>query len=103
MPSESNRSSPSLPNARSIRRACAKELYRTNKKLGVYIPKDKQEAGLKLYTDQVMQHLAWVVEHRNERRKLADWWAEAVAPELARCWDVNETRLVEAFREAFGG
>ena len=32
-----------LPSARKIKRACENELYRTVKRLGAYIPKEKLE------------------------------------------------------------
>lgn len=38
-----------LPTPRKIRRGCSKELYRTVKRLGVYIPEERIREGEELY------------------------------------------------------
>jgi len=92
-----------LPNARGIRRSCSKELYRTVKRLKVWIPPEKLEAGEKLYVKKVMLNLLWIVENGSNRRLLSDWWEENVCPELAELWTVEPKALATAFRESFGG
>ncbi|CAM3379860.1 dehydrogenase [Marinicrinis lubricantis] len=92
-----------LPSARKIRRTCNKELYRTVKKLGIWIPADKLEQGEQLYFRKVASNLIWVFENGNNRKKLADWFEEAVAPELADLWEIDKSKLSAAFRSSFGG
>ncbi|MEC0370816.1 dehydrogenase [Paenibacillus chibensis] len=92
-----------LPTARGIRRACSKELYRTVKRLKVYVPDDAVEEGEKLYYRKVIANLIWIHENRSNRKLLCDWWDESVRPELAELWKVDEAHLGKAFREAFGG
>lgn len=93
----------SLPSARKIRRGCNKELYRTIKRLHVYIPEDLVQQGEDLYYKKVIQNLIWIAENQSNRKVLADWWEEAVAGELAQLWNVEENKLVLSFRQAFGG
>jgi len=92
-----------LPTPRSIRRACSRELYRTVKRLNAYVAPEKLEAAEKLYYEKVIGHLIWIYEHRDNRKKQAEWWAEAVAPDIAALWGVDEAALVRAFKDGFGG
>lgn len=93
----------SLPSARKIRRGCNKELYRTIKRLNTYIPEELIQQGEDLYYKKVIQNLIWIAENQSNRKVLADWWEEAVAGELAQLWNVEESKLVLSFRQAFGG
>ncbi|MEF2969278.1 dehydrogenase [Paenibacillus sp. M1] len=92
-----------LPTPRKIRRGCSKELYRTIKRLGVYIPEDLVKQGEALYYKKVIGNLLWIAEHISNRKVLADWWDEAVSAELAELWQVDRETLSRAFRDAFGG
>lgn len=92
-----------VPSARGIRRSCNKELYRTVKRLNVYIPPEKMREAEQFYFKKVILNLTWIVENGSNRKKLADWWAEEVAPEIAKCWEVDQGKLISAFRLAFGG
>ncbi|NBD23563.1 dehydrogenase [Paenibacillus glycinis] len=92
-----------LPSARKIKRACENELYRTVKRLGVYIPKEKLDIAEKLYVQKVFLNLMWIHENASNRRLLSDWWDENVSAEIAELWDVNREKLCAAFRDAFGG
>lgn len=90
------------PTARKIRRSCGNELYRTAKRLKVYIPPDKLEAAEQLYFKKVAANLPYIFEHQSNRKLLADWWEEQVSGEIAELWQVEKTVLTQAFREAFG-
>ncbi|GIP54618.1 dehydrogenase [Paenibacillus vini] len=92
-----------LPTPRKIRRGCSKELYRTVKRLGVYIPEERIREGEELYYKKVIGNLMWIAEHTSNRKVLADWWDEAVSAELAELWQVDRETLSRAFRSAFGG
>lgn len=92
-----------LPTPRKIRRGCSKELYRTIKRLGVYIPQDQLEAGETLYYKKVIANLLWIHENSSNRKLLADWWDKEVSPELAELWSLDRETLSNAFRAAFGG
>lgn len=92
-----------LPSPRKIRRSCQRELYRTVKRLAVFIPPDKMAAAEQLYYRKVIEKLLWIAENGSNRRLLADWWAEHVAPEIAKLWQVEEDKLIHAFRNGFGG
>jgi hypothetical protein len=92
-----------LPSPRSIRRACSRELYRTIKRLNVYVAPPQIEEAEKLYFQKVIGNLMWIFEHRSNKRKQADWWAEAVAPDIAKLWGVEEEALIRAFRDGYGG
>lgn len=92
-----------LPSPRRIRRGCSKELYRTIKKLGAYIPEDRLKEGETLYYNKVIGNLIWIYENNSNRKLLADWWDEAVSGELAELWEVDREALSRAFRSAFGG
>lgn len=91
------------PTARTIRRACKTELYRTIKRLNVFIPQDKAAQAEKLYFQKVAANLIWIHEHRDNRKQLADWWEAQVCPEIAALWEIEPKRLADAFRSAFGG
>lgn len=92
-----------LPKARSIRRACNRELYRTIKKLKIWIPPGQIVKAEELYYKRVLLHLPWIVENGSNRKALSDWWEEQVCPEIASLWNVEPRVLAKAFREAFGG
>lgn len=92
-----------LPNVRTIRRTCNKELYRTIKKLKKWIPPEKVEQAEKLYFKKVAENFVWIHEHAGKRKVLADWWEENVGPEIAELWEVDLSALAKAFRSAFGG
>ncbi|WP_410772285.1 dehydrogenase [Fontibacillus sp. BL9] len=95
--------STSLPTPRKIRRGCSKELYRTVKRLGVYIPEELIKQGETLYYKKVIGNLLWIGENISNRKLLADWWDDAVSAELAELWQVDREALSRAFRSAFGG
>ncbi|CAH1210789.1 hypothetical protein PAECIP111893_03281 [Paenibacillus plantiphilus] len=91
------------PTARKVRRACQNELYRTIKRLGVWIPKEQVEQAEKLYVNKVLLNIQWVTENASHRKKLSDWWDENVSEEISELWKVEQSKLCAAFREAFGG
>ncbi len=91
------------PNPRTIRRACGKELYRAVKRLRQHIPSESVRAAEELYTRKVIGHLEWITMNQSNRKMLADWWDEAVCPDIAALWQVEPARLSRAFRDAFGG
>lgn len=93
----------SLPTARTIRRACSNELYRTVKRLKAYVPDAKLKEAEELYVRRVMLNLLWIHEHRSDRKKLADWWDAEVAADIAKLWEIDQDRLSRAFRDGFGG
>ncbi|WP_438444833.1 dehydrogenase [Gorillibacterium sp. sgz5001074] len=92
-----------LPNARQIRRSCGKELYRTVKRLKRYIPPEQIQQAEELYVKKVMLNLLWIADNGSNRKVLADWFEEHVAPEIAPVWGVETEVLSRAFRESFGG
>lgn len=92
-----------LPTARKVRRTCNKELYRTIKRLHMWIPPAKVEEAEKLYYRKVILNLIWIAENSSNRKVLADWWEENIAPDIAALWDVDVKRLSAAFRDGFGG
>lgn len=92
-----------LPNLRRIRRSCRNELYRAAKRLNTYIPPAQMEEAEALYFRKVTEHLLFIAENGNNRRKLADWWEEHVCADVAELWRVEPERLARAFRSAFGG
>jgi toxin CptA len=91
------------PTARNIRRACHTELYRTAKRLKIRILPEQLNQAKERYAAKVFHNLPWIYEHQSNRKKLADWWEEAVSPEIAELWEVDRGKLCEAFRNAFGG
>jgi hypothetical protein len=92
-----------LPTARGIRRSCNKELYRTIKRLKMWIPPDKVKEAEDMYFKKVVLNLLFISENGNNRKLLSDWWEENVCPELAELWDVEPAKLARAFRDGFGG
>ncbi|TMV16206.1 dehydrogenase [Paenibacillus thermoaerophilus] len=92
-----------LPSARGIRRACAKELYRTVKRLKLWVPQDKLESAETLYCERVKANLLWIHENGSNRKALCDWWDREVGPDIAALWGIDAQRLCRAFRESFGG
>jgi hypothetical protein len=92
-----------LPNARKIRRSCNRELARTIKRLKLWVTPEQIAAAEKLYYQKVIANLIWVADNGSNRKKLADWWEEAVAPEIAVLWNVDPSKLSSAFRDRFGG
>lgn len=92
-----------LPTARGIRRACNKELYRTIKRLNIWVPPQKLAEAEKLYYHKVIGNLLWIHENGQNRKLLADWFEREVAPDIARLWEVDTGKLAAAFRDAFGG
>ena len=91
------------PSARKIRRSCSNELYRTAKRLKIWVPGDKMEQAEALYFKKVILNFQWIVENRSNRKAQADWWDENVSVEIAVIWEVDRSRLSEAFRDAYGG
>lgn len=92
-----------VPSARQLRRSCNKELYRTAKRLNIWLPKEKFEEAEKYYFQQVVLKLPWIIENGNKRKLLCDWFETDVAPQIATIWEVDTKRLADAFRHAFGG
>lgn len=92
-----------LPNARQIRRACQKELYRTIKKLKAYIAPELVRQAEELYFKKVIANLLWVVENGSNRRLLADWFETEIAPSIAELWGIQAGDISRAFRDSFGG
>lgn len=103
MPTFPDKHKSALPSPRGIRRGCSKELYRTIKRMKVYIPESKIKEGEEIYYRKVIGNLIWIHENSSNRRVLANWWDEHVSQELAELWEVDRTKLCEAFRDAFGG
>ncbi|MFX3632143.1 MAG: dehydrogenase [Candidatus Pristimantibacillus sp.] len=93
----------SLPTARKIRRACSNELYRTVKRLKLWVPVEKMNQAETIYFKKVILALPYIAEHENNRKILSDWWDENVSAEIAELWEVDIGRLRQAFRESFGG
>ncbi|RXZ84320.1 dehydrogenase [Paenibacillaceae bacterium] len=91
------------PTARKIRRACSNELYRTIKRLKQPILPNKVAEAEKIYYRKVILNLQWIHENHSNRKLLSDWWEENVSEEIAALWEVDRTRLCDAFRNAFGG
>jgi len=94
---------PDLPNARTVRRACNRELLRAVKKMKIWVPPEAFAEAEKLYFAKLVSNLAWVAENGDNRKKLADWWEREVAPDIAALWKVDAGKLSKAFRDAFGG
>lgn len=92
-----------LPSPRSIRRACGRELYRTAKRLKVHITTKQMEKAEEIYFNKVIGNLMWIYENRSNRSKQAEWWAIAVAPEVAALWNVDQNELIRAFKDGYYG
>lgn len=91
------------PSARSIRRSCSNELYRTVKRLKLWVPKEKMEQAESLYSRKVLLNLQWIMEHRSNRKAQCDWWDDNLSAEISELWGVERLQLCEAFRDAYGG
>ena len=102
-PVKHKQSGQQLPSARGIRRACSKELYRTAKRLKLYISPERMEQAEEKYYAKVIANLLWIGENRNDRKKLCEWWNNEVSADIATLWDVEVEPLKEAFKHAFGG
>lgn len=92
-----------LPTLRKIRRACNRELYRTIKRLKIWVPPAQLAEAEELYVKKVVLHLTFIAENSSNRKRLCDWWEENVASDIAALWNVDRDELVRAFRSAFGG
>lgn len=92
-----------FPNTRKIRRACNKELYRTIKRLKIWIPPEQLTQAEELYFKKVVLNLPWITENGSNRKALSDWWEAHVCPGIAALWNVEPEQLTKAFRESFGG
>lgn len=92
-----------LPNRRTIRRACGRELYRTAKRLNIWISPEQMEQAEELYVKEVLLNLGFIVEHSSNRKAQADWWGEYVSPLIAPIWNVEPALLNQAFRDSYGG
>ncbi|WP_256761228.1 dehydrogenase [Cohnella sp. WQ 127256] len=93
----------SLPSPRSIRRACGIELYRTVKRLKQHVPPSLVKQAEELYVKRVIGNLMWITENRSNRKVLADWWDDEISEDIAELWNVDRVKLMQAFRDAFGG
>ncbi|NIK78373.1 toxin CptA [Paenibacillus castaneae] len=103
MKTNSQKHNAGYPTARKIRRACSNELYRTVKRMKLWISKDMMDQAEAIYFKKVILNLTWVIENESNRKAQADWWDENVGPEIAELWKVDREKLCSAFREAFGG
>ncbi|GKU80396.1 dehydrogenase [Paenibacillus sp. L3-i20] len=103
MKTSAQKHSQDLPSARKIRRSCSNELYRTVKRLKLWISKEKMDQAETIYLKKVVANLHWIVEHQSNRKAQADWWDANVSEEIAGLWEVDRIRLCEAFRDAYGG
>lgn len=92
-----------LPTARKIRRSCQIELYRTIKRLKVYISPEKLAQAETIYFKKVANHVVWLHENSSNRKKQMEWWEENVCDELVAVLEVDRTAFVAAFRDAYGG
>ncbi|PYI51600.1 dehydrogenase [Paenibacillus flagellatus] len=99
----SEKHSQALPTLRKIRRACNRELYRTAKRLKLWVPPDRMAEAEELYLKKVVQHLTYIAENGSNRKLLSDWWDEHVRDDIAKLWNVDADDLSRAFRDAFGG
>ncbi|WP_138755222.1 dehydrogenase [Paenibacillus sinopodophylli] len=91
------------PTARKIRRACSNELYRTVKRMKLWIAKDKMDQAEAIYFKKVILNLKWIVENESNRKVQSDWWDDNVSAEIAALWEVDRAELCAAFRDAYGG
>ncbi|MDF2669240.1 MAG: dehydrogenase [Paenibacillus sp.] len=92
-----------LPTLRKLRRACNNELYRTVKRMKIWIPPAQLVEAEDLYLKKVVFNLQFIVDNGSNRKLLSDWWEENVCPEIAELWNVEPKQLSASFREAFGG
>lgn len=94
---------PELPTARSIRRACQTEIYRTIKRMKVYIAPDKLKQAEQLYYKKVASNLVWIHENRSNRKIQVEWWEENVLDDLVAILEVDREKFAHAFRTSYGG
>ncbi|MGE7055674.1 hypothetical protein ACQKI4_24200, partial [Paenibacillus glucanolyticus] len=66
------------PSPRGIRRACSKELYRTTKRLKLYIPPESLKQGEELYYRKVIGNLIWIHDNHSNKKLLCEWWEKEV-------------------------
>jgi toxin CptA len=92
-----------MPTLRKLRRACNNELYRTVKRMKIWIPPAQLVQAEDLYLKKVVFNLQFIVDNGSNRKLLSDWWDENVCPEIAELWNVDPKLLSVSFREAFGG
>jgi hypothetical protein len=92
-----------LPTLRKLRRACNNELYRTVKRMKIWIPPAQVVEAEDLYLKKVVLNLQYIVDNTSNRKLLSDWWDENVCQEIAELWNVEPEQLSRCFREAFGG
>ncbi|WP_127582300.1 dehydrogenase [Paenibacillus koleovorans] len=92
-----------LPTLRKLRRACNNELYRTVKRMKIWIPPAQLVAAEDLYLKKVVLNLQFIVDNGSNRKLLCDWWDENVCSEIAELWNVEQAHLSRHFRDAFGG
>lgn len=92
-----------LPSARGIRRSCNKELYRTMKRMKLWVPQERVSEAEKYYFRKVVENLLWIHENGKNRKLLSDWFEREVAGDIAKMWNVDRQALATAFRESFGG
>lgn len=92
-----------LPSLRKIRRACNKELYRTAKRMKLWVSPARLAEAEQLYLKRVVLNLQWITENSSNRKLLSDWWEENVCGDIAALWEVEPSELAKAFRHAFGG
>lgn len=92
-----------LPTLRKLRRACNNELYRTVKRMKIWIPPAQLVEAEDLYLKKVVLNLQYIVDNASNRKLLSDWWDENVCLEIAELWNVEPEQLSRCFREAFGG
>lgn len=93
---------PELPTARSIRRTCQTELYRTIKRMKVYIAPDKLKQAEQHYFKKVASNIVWIHENRSNRKKQVEWWEENVLDELVVILEVDREKFAKAFRTSYG-
>lgn len=103
MKAEKGKHDHALPTARQVRRACGRELYRTAKRLHSHIAPEPMEQAVGFYYKQVMLHLPYIVQNSGNKKKLADWFSEHAATEVAGLWNQEPQAVSDAFREALGG
>jgi len=94
---------PEYPSARKIRRSCQTELYRTIKKMKVWVDPDKVEKANQFYYQKVVQNSVWIHENRANRKKQVEWWESHCCDEMASILEVNREALAIAFRASYIG
>lgn len=92
-----------LHSARHIRRACSRELYRTAKRLKLYVPSEAMKKAEDFYFRKVAMNLPFISENGSNKKVLADWFEQNAAGEIASFWNVDSRAVADAFRQSFGG